>query len=157
MLYVEEHPRAKRRSLDASETRTKAAIANARLRQPKRGKAGDANGEGGADDEARYGERDIDEPLQQPSSSGVAAKAPGARPQRSKKQKSATSLRNAAEEGAGRGEGVDETAGDSDDEDSPSSDDSRGSSGSADSIRSVNDFAGYGKGPGGVGMSGIGM
>ena len=79
------------------------------------------------DDSIRVGERDIDAPLPQPSSSGAVSA-------RKKRRRRAD---------AGRDEGVESSA-------------SSGSE-SADSIQSVNDFAGYGKGAGSVGMSGVGM
>lgn len=84
-------------------------------------------------------ERDIDEPLPQPSSSGMAT-------QRRKKDKKSIIAQHPSETN-GHDNETDEASESSDGE----------SSGSEDSIKSVNDFAGYGKGPGGVGMSGIGM
>lgn len=125
MLYVEEHPLAKRASQRKSGG---SSIAKSQRRLPVRVDAIAAS--------TRAGERDIDAPLPQASSSGAAA----ARAKSKKKKSKKTTVREA----------------DDDDGDGSLSSLS-GSSDSGTSIRSVNDFAGFGKGPGTVGMSGVGM
>lgn len=129
MLYVEEHPSAKRKAnvgRTAKPSSEKAAMPRRRRTQQDEEAA----------EASRTGERDIDQPLPQPSSSGLPKKAG-----KVKRKKAVT------------GQSVE---GDQD-EASEASESSRSESDSGDSIRSVNDFAGYGKGPGGVGMSGVGM
>lgn len=120
MLYVEEHPLAKRASQKVGSAMQGSGVAQSQQRSHVR--LGTQE-----DDSIRVGERDIDAPLPQPSSSGAVSA-------RKKRRRRAD---------AGRDEGVESSA-------------SSGSE-SADSIQSVNDFAGYGKGAGSVGMSGVGM
>jgi hypothetical protein len=123
MLYVEEHPSAKR----ASQTKNSSSGGTrSQRRKPVREDPIAAS--------TRAAERDIDAPLPRPSSSGAAVGRKG------KSKKKATKAT---------------TVNDEDENDSQSS--FNGSSGSGTSIRSVNDFAGFGKGAGSVGMSGVGM
>jgi hypothetical protein len=126
MLYVEEHPLAKRASQGKSGS---GSIARSQRRLPVREDAIAAS--------TRSGERDIDAPLPQSSSSGAAAG-------RAKSKKKKKSKKTTVQE-------VDENDGDG------SLSSLSGSSDSGESIRSVNDFAGFGKGAGTVGMSGVGM
>lgn len=121
MLYVEEHPLAKRASQEV-----RGAPKARRVHQQE-----DAVGAS-----IRIGERDIDTPLPQPSSSGAVASRRG----KTKKKKSTVQDERVT------GNGNESSAGSI----SENSD-------SGDSLRSVNDFAGYGKGAGSVGMSGVGM
>lgn len=122
MLYVEEHPLAKR---IRPEVRGAPKARRIHLQEDP------------VDASIRIGERDIDTPLPQPSSSGAVASRRG----QSKKKKKTT---------------VQEKNGKIDDNNSSSGSPSENSD-SEDSLRSVNDFAGYGKGAGSVGMSGVGM
>lgn len=139
MLYVEEHPTAKR------QTRTKNKESNSLTRRRRR------SGEQGKDVEAledsvRAGERDLDHPLPRPSSSGAAIS-------KTSKVKRKKAITGETTEGDQNAEDASEPSEGSNSDDNVGA----GSSGSEDSIRSVNDFAGFGKGPGGVGMSGVGM
>ena len=141
MLYVEEHPTAKRQTKAKSSTAQRGSESQRRRRRQSDEQSKDAEA---LEDAVRAGERDLDEPLPRPSSSGAAI----SKTSKAKRKKAVTGETNEGDQNA-------EDA--SEPSEGSSSDDVGGSSGSEDSIRSVNDFAGYGKGPGGVGMSGVGM
>lgn len=145
MLYVEEYPMAKR------QTKVKRSVSSATQKGidslRRRRRKSDENGKESSEaiqDAVRTGERDLDEPLPQPSSSGAAI----TKTSKAKRKKAVSGETNEGDQNA-------EDA--SEPSEGSKSDDDGASSGSGDSIRSVNDFAGYGKGPGGVGMSGVGM
>jgi mitotic spindle assembly checkpoint protein MAD2B len=119
MLYVEEHPKAKRASQD--------------VRTPSKGKGRSQRRSQQTtelDESIQAGERDIDAPLPQSTSSGAAVSF-----KRKKQRRKGNDDQN---EGVSSGQESLDSSGD-------------------DSIKSVNDFAGYGKGAGSVGMSGVGM
>ncbi|PWN35830.1 DNA-binding protein [Meira miltonrushii] len=141
MLYVEEHPTAKRQSKTKPSTAQKSTETQRRRRRRSEDQSKDAEA---LEDSVRAGERDLDEPLPRPSSSGAAI----SKASKAKRKKAVT---GETTEGDQNAEDASEPS------EGSNSDDVGGSSGSEDSIRSVNDFAGYGKGPGGVGMSGVGM
>lgn len=127
MLFVEENPRAKRASQEAKSGTMSTQSNKSQTRKSRLQHSPLA-------ESIRLGERDIDAPLPQPSSSGaIASKA-----KKGKKKAKATTVQD-------------------EDASSDSNSISGGSSGSGDSLQSVNDFAGYGKGAGSVGMSGVGM
>lgn len=131
MLYVEEHPSAKRSSKGNVTSRS----GGEGLRRKLNSSTANVKESELA---AQIGERDIDQPLMQPSSAGAAAR-----------KGSSVVKKKKPTDGA-------ETNAEGQSEASEHSNSDAGSD-SGDSIRSVNDFAGYGKGPGGVGMSGVGM
>jgi hypothetical protein len=129
MLYVEEHPAAKR----ASQRQQSASLRGQAKSQRRSAQPTDQ-----IDESSQIGERDIDAPLPQPSSSGAFAS-------RTKRQK-----KKSKEKDDQRGGQV------LDEEDDSGSEASLDTSDGSGSIQSVNDFAGFGKGAGSVGMSSVG-
>lgn len=166
MLYVEEHPQAKRQQRSQSASQGSSSINNShgsgsgsndkitshrkaptlplgkKSRRAPLASTGKSSTSASSDLPRHEVERDLDEPQQLPTSSGAVASS------KVKKR------RKVAMGGVGGGAGQKEETDTSDDEqDSASS----ASASSNDSIRSVNDFAGYAGNAGGAGMAGTRM